>query len=249
MTGPQPIVGFDRKIELRWLDTVAAWDAAGLADADIITAFDDLLATIDQGAEANRKNRTVLTAVWLRHPDGQAAFHAMGLDLFTRLDPAQRIALHWGKCMATYPFFAFVAQHTGRLLRLQGDVTNNEVRRRVVAQYGDTERIRRSARHVTQTLHDWATITLVEKGRYTPADPVPVSTPALESWLIEAYLHAGQGPSGGPMDILANPVYFPFTFAPLNAAQLERANPRLEVVQHGMSTDFITLRQHSPRTP
>lgn len=125
-----PEIGFDRHLELSWLDAVASWAAAGYSEEEIKHNFVDLLATIEQGDGALRKNRTVLSGVWLRVSADHTAFQRAGLELFQSVPATLRPAIHYGRCMVAYPFFAFVATQTGRLLSLQGDVASQDIYRR-----------------------------------------------------------------------------------------------------------------------
>lgn len=66
MSKPSRMVGFNRKIDLIWLDTVAGWAAAGLSEGEIAQGFSDLLATVEQGKETSRKIKDILSGIWLR---------------------------------------------------------------------------------------------------------------------------------------------------------------------------------------
>jgi hypothetical protein len=58
-------VGFDRKIQLAWLDAVAGWTASGMPDAEIRAKLDLLLEGEVKGKEARKKTKTVLLRTWL----------------------------------------------------------------------------------------------------------------------------------------------------------------------------------------
>lgn len=241
MSKPSRMVGFNRKIDLIWLDTVAGWAAAGLSEGEIAQGFSNLLATVDQGKETNRKIKDILSGIWLQRTGDLPGFHEAGLTLYRTLPASARLALHWGRCIVAYPFFAYIATQVGRLYRLQGDVTAGEVKRRVIEQYGDSDWVKRSLRYVIQSMHDWQVLHSKSVGAYVVCPPRQVTDPALIAWLAEAYLRAHHADSVAPSTILGSPIFFPFTLADLSAQQFSRFNPRLEAVQQGLNQDVLML--------
>ena len=114
------IIGFDRKIRLSWLDATADWAAQGLPAAAIRTRLDRLLdgQVAGNGPHSARgKNMTVLMHVWVLVPRTLVQLRNEGLNLLDNRFGRDRLPLHWGMCLATYPFFRDVAATTGRLLR------------------------------------------------------------------------------------------------------------------------------------
>jgi hypothetical protein len=243
MRDQAPEIGFDRHLELHWLDAVASWAAAGASEAEIKAHFADLLATIDQGEVAKRKNRTVLTAVWLRVSVGLEAFHRAGLALLPAATPAERTAIHFGRCMVAYPFFAFIATQTGRLLGLQGDVSSSDIYRRVAERYGDRSRARRSAQHVLSTLTAWRLLDPLRAGDYVAKTPLAIDNRQLIGWLMEAQLRS-TGQEAAPLSaLLAHPVFFAFRFPSIAPGEFVRANPRFDSLQQGLNADLVVLAQ------
>lgn len=151
------IIGFDRRIQVEWLDQVAKWTSEGLPLSSIRERVCQSLDGQVSGAVedgALRKTFTVLMHVWVSVPEKVVPLRDEGIILLGKARAKERLAVHWGMCMATYPFFSEVARQIGRLRNLQESFTLEEVRRRVVDGWGDTERVRRSVRHIVQTLRD-----------------------------------------------------------------------------------------------
>ena len=69
---------------------------------------------------ARGKTMTVLLHVWTTVPDAAVPLRDDALALLRGRTGRDRLPLHWGMCLATYPFFRDVAATTGRLLALQG---------------------------------------------------------------------------------------------------------------------------------
>ena len=117
------LIGFDRKIRLSWLDATADWAVQGLSVAAIRDRLDRLLdgQVAGNGSHSARgKTMTVLMHLWVLVPDTLVPLRDDGRALLRDTVERSRLPLHWGMCLATYPFFRDVAATTGRLLSLQG---------------------------------------------------------------------------------------------------------------------------------
>ena len=238
------MIGFDRRIRLDWLEATAEWKAQGLSIKTIRTNLYDLLegkvsAKVQDGAL--RKTFTVLAHIWLTVSEDLVPLRDEGLILLRKLSDSERIALHWGMCMATYPFFSEVAGQIGRLNSLQGEFTLDQVRRRMVEKWGDTERVKRSVRHVVQTLRDWQTlIPLERKGAYSKNNPITIESTLLKSWLVEALVRSNKANIIPVRSVNNNPIFFPFTMDQPTVRDLD-ANTRLSTFRHGLDEDMVTL--------
>ena len=246
MSSRKTVIGFDRRLEIRWLDTVATWAGANLSKDELNERYEELFANIDIGKDAKRKTKLVLTTIWLRQSEELSSFNAAARKLIQTQESEQlRLAIHWGKTMATYPFFSYVVSQLGRLFKLQSDVTLAETRRRVVEKYGDTERVKRSVRHVVQSLNSWGIITLETQrsGRYSFSKSSSVNDPGIVAWLVEACLRSSGNPSGLLTGIIKNPAFFSFHLKTLSVGEIKRHNDRLDIIQHGSNEEIVMLRK------
>jgi len=238
------IIGFDRRIHLEWVEATAEWKAQGLTIKTIRTNLYNLLeghvsSKVQDGAI--RKTFTVLSHIWLTVSDDLVPLRDDGLFLLLKVRRSERIALHWGMCMATYPFFSEVAGQVGRLNRLQGKFTLHQVRRRTIEKWGDTERVRRSVRHVVQSLRDWKVlIPLERKGAYSKNNPITIESKLLKSWLVEALVRSNKANIIPVRSVKNNPIFFPFTMDQPTVRDLD-ANTRLSTFRHGLDEDMVTL--------
>lgn len=163
------------------------------------------------GAAAKKKTRTVLNRLWLEPRPELVELCDRAVAIYAA-DPAASVAaLTRGMSIATYPFFASVAQIVGRLIRLQGDCTSAELHRRMAETYGEREGTRRMTNMVLQSQADWGAIDRVNKGKnITPRHEPIVLTPSLELWLVEPALHhAGRAMSIS--SLTTTPVLFSFS--------------------------------------
>jgi hypothetical protein len=242
---PKP-VGFDRKIQLDWLNATADWAAQGLAATDIRARLQRLLEGSVAGAgshSARGKTTTVLMHVWVRTPDTATPLRRDGLDLLQGRSGRARLPLHWGMCLATYPFFADVVAVVGRLLSLQPTFTQSQVTRRITEGWGDRSTVVRATQRVLRSLVDWQVIgEPTTRGPFAPCKTIPLSNEdGLCTWLLEAAI-LGTGRTARPFaGLVGSPVFFPFRLS-IRPGDVAR-NKRLELHRQGMDEDLVLRKQ------
>ena len=208
------IVGFDRKIALSWLDATADWAAQGLAPAEIRHRLGRLLEGQVAGAgwnSARGKTMTVLLRVWVRVPPALAPLRDDGLALLQGRTGRDRLPVHWGMCLAAYPFFHDVAATTGRLLALQGRAALSQIVRRGTEAWGARSTVTRAAQRVVRSFVDWGVLAETgERGIYAPAPKIAVRGDGIGAWLPEAGV-AAAARAGHPLHRLAgHAAFYPF---------------------------------------
>lgn len=244
MTTPAPrIIGFDRRIRLEWLDAAAEGASAGLAPADLrlrlVRRLEGELAGGDTPHQARGKTATVLLHVWVRVPAALAPLRDDALDLLSGRAGRDRLPLHWGLCLAGYPFFRDVAAATGRLLALQRTAALAPIVRRVTETWGARTTVTRAAQRIVRSFVDWGALAETgERGVYAPAPRMAACGSGIGPWLIEAGL-ASSGRSAVFLgELLRSPACFPFDLR-ASARDLAR-RPRLELVREGRE-DIVRL--------
>ena len=249
MNNRQRQIGFSQRIRLEWLQQTANLVLAGNDKDAINTSLQELLKDkVSVGGQAVRGNKekaiTILMKTWLNVPCGLEALRDDGLDLLRKLPRKDQIAVQWGMAVAVYPFWATVAAHTGRLLRLQGTAAAAHVQRRVREQYGERETVSRAARRVLRSYVDWQVLVKTgTKGAYSQGLSLRVDDPKLVSWLIEASLHARPKGSAALKDLLDSTSLFPFRLMHVSAEHLVSMSPRLDLLRHGLDDDLVMLRR------
>ena len=239
------IVGFDRSIRLNWLDRTAEWASQGRSTADIRMRLNRLLdgQVAGEGPHSARgKTMTVLIHIWVQVPDPAVPLRNEGLTLLSNSREHDRLPLHWGMCLATYPFFRDVAATTGRLLSLQGTATLAQVTRRIVEKWGARSTVTRASRRVVRSMVDWEVLRDTgRRGVFRGSRAQPVSNGnGVGVWLVEAGL-LGSGREAVPLGaVTRHPMLFPFRLAV--GAREAAASSRLELYREGAGGDVVTLR-------
>jgi hypothetical protein len=243
-------IGFSQRVQLDWLEQTAMLALAGQPRAQIETALQELLRDkLSVGGIAQRGNRekaiTILLKTWISVPKCLQPFRDDGLHHLRRLPHADHIALHWGMTMAVYPFFGAVAETVGRLLRLQGTCAAAQIQRRMREQLGERETVVRAARRILRCFMDWEVLQETQKkGVYRTFSVRAVQDKRLTAWLVEAALRASGSDKQELNMIVQTPALFPFSLAPLSAADL-KDYARLELFRHGLDEDMVALRSSS----
>lgn len=253
MTTPTDQIGFSQRVRLEWFERTANLVLAGNDKTATTDALQELLKEkVSIGGQAERGNRektiSILLKTWLTPPSGLDPLHRDGLELFKRVPQRDHLVLHWGMVTAAYPFWAGVAVHVGRLLRLQGSAAAPHIQRRVREQYGERETVARAARRVLRSFLDWEVLQESgKKGIYTPGPTLPLENTRLIAWLTEAALYARANGAVPLKDLIDAPSLFPFKIKPIHAEALVAASTRLDVLRHGLNEDLIMLRIPSLR--
>jgi hypothetical protein len=228
---------------MAWLDATAAWAAAGASTAEIRASLAGLLEGQVAGEDshsARGKTITVLLHIWVLVPLETRPLRDQGLLLLQHVAPPERLVLHWGMLLATYPFFRDVAAATGLLLDLQCHVTLAQLTRRLTEQWGQRSTLVRAVRRVARSFVEWGVLRETgEKGIYERGSGCRVGSAERRAWLVEAALRAEGSRMLALRRLLAGPALFPFQFS-LTALEL-RGHPRLDVFRQGLDEEMLVL--------
>lgn len=234
MNTAAPKIGFDRFIKGEWA-TMAVKVRAGQAERGDVMA---LLESDGLSVAARKKTRTVLNRLWLEPRDGLVDFANRGVALYQ--SGASLTVLHWGVSIATYPFFAHVAEMVGRLTAIQGDCATTEVHRRMSERYGEREGTYRMTNMVLQSQADWGAISRIESDkRLVRTTLTMVAGTELTGWLLEAAVRSA-GKSIPATAFASLPTLYPFSIeASVSYAAAE--NPSLELRSVGAGKEVVAL--------
>lgn len=238
------IIGFDRRIDLEWLDAAAARAAANLPSADLrkyLWGLLDGVLTGDRSNSARGKTVTVLSHIWNDVPPVATELHERACTQLGACTSEERLALHWAMMVGTYPIFTDVAAAAGRLLVLQGAFTLSHVTRRLVGTWGERSTLARAAQRVIRSMIQWGVLEDTStRGMYRGATRRRTVGPAVGVLLLEALLIDAEESSIPLAQLVGHPALFPFIVA-VNAGHV-RAAPQLQVHRHGVDTDIVELQ-------
>jgi hypothetical protein len=239
------MIGFDRRLQLEWLDLAAALCQQALASAVIANRLKERLAGEIAGPEARRKTVTVLLRIWVNVPEAHAGLRQEALSLTERVEPAERLWIHWGMALLAYPFFRDVAATVGQLGRLQPTFAMSQVRRRVIERWGQRTTLRRAVERLVRSYADWGVIDpACERGSYKLARPRRATDRDLAVWLLACTLAASGSEQVALGELVRLPYLFPFELQ--TYANDVRRSGRFEISRQGLDLEMVAL---SPRPP
>jgi hypothetical protein len=236
-------IGLDRRLELEWLDVVASQVAAGndlaVTRAKLFEVLDGQVAGGRKRGTACHKTVGVLSRAWADVPIDLVAFRDQALTILPSLSSRERLGLHWAMLLAGYHFFGDVAEHTGRLLSLQGNLTMAQVTRRMRETWGDRSTLDRATQRVIRSMVEWgALVDTGDRGVYSRSSRRVILLGDLALVLLEALLLHSE--KAIPIQqAIEHPVMFPFELD--LPVYMLRQSPRFEVQRQGLDVDVVGL--------
>lgn len=237
-------IGFDRRIDLDWLDAAAAQAAAG-ASADEMRAYLwsllDGTVSGDKFNSARGKTVTVLNHIWGEVPGSTASLRERAAAQIEGSTPDERLALHWAMMIGTYPVFTDTAAAVGRLLTLQGSFTLAHLTRRLVGVWGERSTIERAGQRIVRSMVQWGVLRdTATRGMYEAVPRRRKVGPAVGTVLIEALLVDAEEASVPLDQLTGHPAIFPLDLD-VNASHV-RGTSQFRVHRQGLDSDFVELQ-------
>ena len=232
------IIGFDRRLELAWLDATIGFCQQDLSASWVVRRLREHLGLEIAGEEARRKTITVLLRIWVNVPAREGYLRDEALKLATEIAPEERLWLHWGMSLLAYPFFRDVAATVGQLSRLQGAVRFSQVQRRMIESWGERTTLRRAVQRLLRSLVEWGALQDTdERGSYDVVPSRQTSNAGLALWFLGCALRAN-GSEQIPLRGLAQlPYAFPFDLLPFTDDM--RRSRRFEVYHQGLDLEMV----------
>ena len=153
----------------------------------------------------------------------------------------ERLAIHWGLSIASYPFFASLVRLIGRLLRLQDDIISKELVRRSVELHGDTESVRRATTRLLQSFGEWGVLIPESKSLFHSPKKIVVNNPELVTWLLASVFFSSGKERMTLDEIVSDPAWFPFEI-PQSSFQVNQS-AILEIVHQNVGDTLISLKK------
>jgi hypothetical protein len=239
---PTTTIGFDRKIEIEWLDAVAGRVAAGDSPDEIRTFLWNFLDGVVAGNSVHSgrgKTLTVLSRIWVTVPARAKPLREAALRCIASVTPEQRVAIHWAMAIGTYPFFCDVAGNVGKLLALNEQVNLPQLGRRMTETWGDRSILLRAIQRVLRSMVQWGVLRDgPAKGTFVAPSRRIHLPDAISELLLQAILVSNA--RGMPLAYLTgHPALFPFDVH-VSAAALRKSGC-MQIRRQGDQSDFVEL--------
>jgi hypothetical protein len=239
-------IGFRRNIYREWMDAAAVFCLETSDLSEMRARLDTIVAVQVPSRENRRMALDILINIWAKSGISYPTLRADAVKLYAGSESAtDRLWLHYGMTLATYPLFRLGTVTIGQLSRHTEIITPKEVKARMIAELGQLGALEKATERIIFTLRNWGILAETDR-RYTyqPLRRVlDASTPALEEWMLAAVLTAHPA-EGLPFDDLVRlPELFPFRFT-IGVDQLRRSK-RFEVHRQGAGWDMVSVRREA----
>lgn len=245
MNNNKRILGFDRKINLDWLDATLHLLAQGLSEDMIRERLDTILEGHVSGTKHNSakgKTKTVLMHIWVNVPADLVDLRDRAIKLDKLYGSEVQLALHWGMCLATYPFFFDLVLNAGRLLNLQEEISQKQLQYRMAEIWGERSTLTRSVQRLIRNMIQWQIIAEGDQpGHYRQKSKLLLTDyNQIQAWLVEIFMFASKSEVRSLDSVINNPVFFPFNFD-FSTYKFDD-NYGFEIVRHGAKEDLVVVR-------
>ena len=239
-----PAIGFDRKIDIEWLDAVAGRIAAGQTPDEIRRFVWSLLegAVAGDSAHSGRgKTLTVLSRIWIIVPGQAKPLREDALRCIASATGEQRPAIHWAMTIGTYPFFFDVATNVGKLLAINGKANLSQIDRKMTETWGDRSTLSRALQRVLRSMVQWGVLQDgPAKGSLFPRPNRVLVPDDIGELLFQAVL-VSHGRGMPLAQLRGHPALFPFDVRLTASALRKSISMRLQ--RQGDQTDFVEAVQ------
>jgi hypothetical protein len=204
-------IGFDRMIEIDWLDAIASSIREQKNLNDIRDEMHNLLESEFPQYEARRKTITVLLRIWYKVPSENKAIRDHALLLLPQLNHNDRLWIHWGMILLAFPFFKDITRILNRCFSFHDSCASAEIQRKMEETWGKRYTMKRALGRVLQSLKSWDIIRKESTSENFISRPqIFAQNKEVEFWFIEALLLSQESQSI-PMDLITRfPEAFPF---------------------------------------
>lgn len=230
-------VGFDQKIQLSHLD-ITAQELRYTEKKDMYAKLDEYLRSDIKGDKSRKNAITMLMKIWCMVEPEYQELQGEALQAFPQASAQERILLHWGLTLLAYPFFKCVIEEMGNLLKLQNEVSSQQLNRRIKLLYGDRRRVEVAVSAVLGSLKAWGLIEHKGKNIYTLPGRINVEGSFFKNWILEVLLRVSEY-NIMPVDMLnSQAAFFPFEF---EVSITELDGTRIKVDRQGLDQFMLSL--------
>ena len=234
-------IGFDRIIKIEWLDAVAGRMRNERDVKELRKYMHNLLKNEHPTFDARRKTITVLMRIWVFVPQEHIAMRDKALQVIDKMNPQERLLIHWGMTLLAYPFFRDIVTIIGDLFSLQGKFSVSQVIRKMENSWGQRTTARRSIQRIIRSLCEWGVISeTTERGVYVPSPKVETLNTDVELWFVEAVLRSGNTDFIILEQLHNMPFAFPFSLS-VSISDLFESG-KFEISHQGLNRGIIAVK-------
>jgi len=233
-------VGYDRELQIEWLNDVVELKIKEMSEDEIKSAMKAKLerALKKEGA---RKTTLVLSNTWIKVPEEIRSIRDSGLLLYPKIADKDRIWLHWGMLIISYPFFRDIAEIAGNLQRVQDCVSMEHIIKRFIEKWGSRTTTRRAIGRVIRSMNWWGILNKTKsQNTYSFTKKISTLNSPLQIWLISALIASNVNSTMSVNEALNSTILFPFKIT-IGRSDL-RAAKLFQFYREGSGIDVISIK-------
>jgi hypothetical protein len=233
------------------MDRTLSLVLAGYSEFEIREQLDRYLSTQQQsGGEGEPRNKATygmslsLLSCWFRKEPELEYFRKALLEQANRVEQKDWLPFHWAMLAASYPYFAWVNEHIGRLFSMQDSITSRQVYERMKQTFGDKEMVARNTRYVVRTLVSWGLLEeeKEKKGQYRTPLAYQIQDSRVTELLLEGLLLAIPEERCEWNALLRHRALYGFSIDYISPQELARlSNTRVTLSQVGLTTGMVMI--------
>lgn len=232
-------VGFDQKILLDHLNYTMN-EASYTKKEEMYKKLDQYLIKDIKGNKSRKNAITILMKIWYLDKKTNTSIQKRAFKLLPQLDSQERIAIHWGMTLLTYPFFKDIASEIGRLASGQHDFSSSQIYRKMKALYGDRRRVEVAYQAVLTSMKNWGVIIQKKQGVYMLPEKIKIFNNNIINWLVGAAMISSKR-EYVQIDKVPTLLYlFPFSFN-INTGFLDKSI--FEITNQGINKTIIGIKK------
>lgn len=244
MSNPEKkTVTFNRRLRASWLAEGLRLATEGLPVEEAEERLKALVSAENSGKDTITKSVRYLRHLWFEPEAAFLELHKEALALY-RENPSSETArvLSWGMMLVRYPFVRQVSEAVGRLLRLQEEVQQGQLKRKMKEAFGERETVLRSCRYAVSLLLDYNFVLLkAGSSGYIKGDPLRFEAPKLASWFLQAFFASLENKTGLIRDeLIAQPSLFMTN--PDQVLKLALTTETFKISRESFSRELIIFR-------
>lgn len=195
----------DRVLSLPLLETVYRIASLDLSTKERSAQLTIALREHTTDADAKTRVKWAVSRIWINPPQPAAGMIRWAIDHPDHF--GDRRLMHTGALVATVPFVGSVLGQLGRSFALDQSPTVPSLRRRLVAQWGETSTVQLA---VGKTVTSLRRLGIVEGGGRSPITRCPSleASPLVTAWLVHAVMLSRQVESIEVLDAAGAPELF-----------------------------------------
>ncbi len=232
-------VGFDQKILLDHLNYTMN-EASHTKKEEMYKKLDQYLIKDIKGNKSRKNAITILMKIWCSNNEINKCIQKRAFELLPKLDLKERIVLHLGMTLITFPFFKEIASEIGRLSSRQHDFSSSQIYRKIKELYGDRRRVEVAYQAVLTSLKNWRVVIQKKQGIYALPAKIIIFDNNLINWLVRAAVISSKREYVQIDEVPTLLYLFPFAFN-INTGLLD--NSIFEITNQGINKTIIGIKK------